>query len=71
MTTFTILVTAITNVFLYGLLSFRNVTELCAITVIRYRTALPVYAYRTMVQLKCLTIVRAMTYSVPLLYVRL
>lgn len=71
MTTFTILVTAITNVFLYGLLSFTNVTKLPAITVIRYRTALSVYAYRTMVQLKCLTIVGAMTYSVPLLYVRL
>jgi hypothetical protein len=64
MATFTRLVTTITNVFLYGLLSFRNVTELCVIMVIRYRTALSVYAYRTMVQLKYLTTVWAMTYSV-------
>ena len=63
MTPFTILVIAVTDMFLYySLLSFSNMTELRAIT--RYRTVLTVCAYRMLLQLQSWTIQYAVTYSV-------
>ena len=62
MTHFTILVIAVTDVFLYSLFSFSNMTELHAL--IRYRTVPNVCAYRMLLQLQSWTIVCAVTYSV-------
>ena len=44
MTYFTITVIAVTHVFIYRMLSFRNTDELCDIINIRYRTLLTAYA---------------------------